>query len=114
MSNLQAATEGSGPHTDHEESQSLDDIWKAAVTEIEKDNGLSFKDLQKDQCDDFNNTKNGLWKASELFQKSRHPDERKAKVIEAVAGCLDWIDSGVSYLRNHMLGTVSYLILAKG
>lgn len=93
------------------EDASLEDLWKEAVKRIEKENGVNISLLTKNDPGDLQQPEQRLQVASELFQKSRHPEERKTKVIQAVSGCLDWTFTGVSFFKEHVSGSVSSLVL---
>ncbi|QGA21108.1 hypothetical protein EYB26_008818 [Talaromyces marneffei] len=90
---------------DQKDAKSLDDLWKEAVTRIQKENGVSLPAISESDSDALQQPDQRLQKASELFEKSRHPDERKTKVIKAVSGCLDWTYSGVTFFKDHVSGT---------
>lgn len=96
---------------DQKDAKSLDDLWKEAVTRIQKENGVSLPAISESDSDALQQPDQRLQKASELFEKSRHPDERKTKVIKAVSGCLDWTYSGVTFFKDHVSGTVRRLLL---
>lgn len=89
------------------DSKSLDDLWKEAVDRIQKEYGAKIPAISESESEQLQKPDQRLQKASELFEKSRHPEDRKTKVIHAVSGCLDWTYSGVSFFKDHVSGTVS-------
>lgn len=92
---------------EQKDSKGLDDLWTEAVNRIQKENSVNLAAISESDSDGLQEPDQRLQKASELFEKSRHPEERKTKVINAVSGCLDWTYSGVSFFKDHVSGTVS-------
>lgn len=92
---------------EQKDSKSLDDLWKEAVNNIQKEYRVNISAIAESESDGLQQPDQRLQKASELFEKSRHPEDRKTKVINAVSGCLDWTYSGVSFFKDHVSGTVS-------
>lgn len=92
---------------EQKDSKGLDELWKEAVNRIQKEYGVNIAAISESESDELQQPDQRLQKASELFEKSRHPEDRKSKVIHAVSGCLDWTYSGVSFFKDHVSGTVS-------
>ncbi|EED13718.1 SD08430p [Talaromyces stipitatus ATCC 10500] len=90
---------------EQKDTKALDDLWKEAVNKAQKENGINIAAISESELDNLQQPDRRLQKASELFAKSRHPEDRKTKVIQAVSGCLDWTYSGVSFFKDHVSGT---------
>ncbi|RAH81654.1 hypothetical protein BO86DRAFT_96267 [Aspergillus japonicus CBS 114.51] len=99
-----APTPPTGTVADTKEPKSLDDLWKEALDRIAAENNVSLEELQT-RGDQWSDAESGLQKASKLFEHSRRPGDRKDKVMKSVAGCLDWVDSGVTFVKGHVSGT---------
>jgi len=82
----------------------MEDIWRKAVEKYTAENNITKGKLE--DAGDFEGAGDGVQKATLLFKGSRHPKDRKDKVITAVGGCLDWIDTAVSFVQEHIEGTV--------
>lgn len=87
----------------------IDLIWETALKKYESENRISQKELVL--AADFGDADNGVKKATLLFETWRHPQDQKDKVITAVGGCLDWVETAVGFIADHVDGTVSTLTL---
>lgn len=74
----------------------LDLIWAKALDQYEKDNNITRSELVL--AADFGDADNGVKKATLMFETWRHPQDQKDKVITAVGGCLDWVDTAVGFM----------------
>lgn len=87
-------------------SKSIDEIWDEAMDEIAKEYNLSVRALE--QWDGkLGEGETGTERAKALFEDSRHPGDRKDKVMKAVGGCFDWIEDGLEFVKNNVSGSVS-------
>jgi hypothetical protein len=92
----------------------LDLLWEQALKKYEDDNHVTVdtKALAV-AADKFGTAKNGIEKATLIFNESRHPhpEEVKAKFVTAVGGCLDWVDKAVGFVSDNVDGTVAKFLL---
>lgn len=103
-----AETKESGPKPGQETSTKTPDIlWKEAIIKYTAENNITVKELEL--AGRFDDADTGVDKAAKLFKDSRHPKDKKDKVITAVGGCLDWIDTTVDFLKDAVPDGVNYV-----
>jgi hypothetical protein len=101
----QGGQEGSG-------SFGTEDIWKNALKKFQAENQIAEKEINDlVTAGDIASADNGAKKATELFKTWRHPPGKETKVMEAVSGCLDWVDAAAGFIQDHVSGTVSTPVL---
>ncbi|PLB46535.1 hypothetical protein P170DRAFT_477416 [Aspergillus steynii IBT 23096] len=91
-------------------SKSIDEIWAEAMDQIAKEYKLSSEKLEQFNGNLYDG-ETGSERARALFEESRHPDDRKDKVMSSVAGCLDWVKTGLGFVNDNVSGT--YAVPAK-
>ena len=90
-----------------------EDIWKNALKKFQAENQIAEKEM-KDLAiaGDIEGADTGAKKATELFKTWRHPPGKETKMMEAVSGCLNWVDTAASFIQDHVSGTVRTSVLA--
>jgi len=81
----------------------IDVLWNDALSKYQGENKISLKDLE--QAGDFKDLDTGVTKATAIFESWRHPKDDKDKIIVAVGGCLDWIETAATFLKDHVDAT---------
>ncbi|PYI02494.1 hypothetical protein BO78DRAFT_463945 [Aspergillus sclerotiicarbonarius CBS 121057] len=95
---------GTARPADRKKPVTLDEVWEEALGRITEKNQVSPEELQN-TGGQFSDAEHGLKTAMKFFKHSRQPTDRKNKVLTSVAGCLDWVHSGVTFVKEHVSGT---------
>lgn len=73
-------------------------LWTEAIKSFTTENNITIEQLEV--AGEFQDADNGVDKATELFKKARHPKNKTDKVVTAVGGCLEWVDTAVDFLKD--------------
>lgn len=89
-----------------EELSGLNALWSDAVKRCSHEYHIPEEELVANGA--FGSATSGVERASQLFENMRHPipDGQKQKVVNAIGGCLDWVDKAAGLLSDNVGGTV--------
>ncbi|KAJ5899483.1 Tetratricopeptide-like helical [Penicillium taxi] len=87
-------------------TKSVAEIWSEAMEQIKKDYNLSSKDFEK-WDGKLGQGETGTEKAQALFANSRHPRDKKDKVMKTVGNCLEWVQDGLGFVKNNISGSAA-------
>ena len=97
--------EGDGRPATSNGTSDLTDLWNNAVKKYCKATKRSPTDLE--QIDDFAEAMTGTSTTAGMFDESRHPDTKMNAIMTTVEPCMDWINTGFSFIASHASGTMA-------
>jgi hypothetical protein len=112
---MDRAEPSKAPEVKAKAATGLNLVWENALKQYESDNKVTINRTEHIIAADFGDADDGLKKATILFDEQRHPhpEEKKAKFIAAVGGCLEWVDKSVGFVTEHVEGTVTIIMMTE-